>query len=82
MKIATNIFILILAFFTFEFPAYSQETTIVPDSVWKTPLKVISYGKEQASIGNHMIIEIIENDRKNFKILVLKQKLISTIKSN
>lgn len=70
MKIATNIFILILAFFTFEFPAYSQETTIVPDSVWKTPLKVISYGKEQASIGNHMIIEIIENDRKfqNFSV--------------
>lgn len=33
MKISTKIFILILAFFTLEFPAYSQETTIVPDSL-------------------------------------------------
>lgn len=64
MKIATNIFILILAFFTFEFPAYSQETTIVPDSVWETPLKVISYGKEQATMGNHKIIEVIESDTR------------------
>lgn len=70
MKIATKIFILILAFFTLEFPAYSQETTNVPDSVWDTPLKVISYGKEQATIGNHNIIEIIESDRrfKNFSV--------------
>mgnify|MGYP004478829867 FL=1 len=64
MKIATKIFILILAFFTLEFPAYSQETTIVPDSVWETPLKVISYGKEQATMGNHKIIEVIENDTR------------------
>ena len=64
MKIATNIFILILAFFTFEFPAYSQETTIVPDSVWETPLKVISYGKEQVTMGNHKIIEVIESDTR------------------
>ena len=70
MKIATKIFILILAFFTLEFPAYSQETTIVPDSVWQTPLKVISYGKEQATMGNHKIIEVIENDTRfqNFSI--------------
>lgn len=64
MKIATKIFILILAFFTLEFPAYSQETTNVPDSVWETPLKVISYGKEQATMGNHKIIEVIENDTR------------------
>lgn len=64
MKIATKIFVLILAFFTLEFPAYSQETTIVPDSVWETPLKVISYGKEQATMGNHKIIEVIENDTR------------------
>lgn len=64
MKIATKIFILILTFFTLEFPAYSQETTIVPDSVWETPLKVISYGKEQATMGNHKIIEVIENDTR------------------
>lgn len=64
MKIATKIFILILAFFTLEFPAYSQETTIVLDSVWETPLKVISYGKEQATMGNHKIIEVIENDTR------------------
>ena len=64
MKIAAKIFILILAFFTLEFPAYSQETTIVPDSVWETPLKVISYGKEQATMGNHKIIEVIENDTR------------------
>ena len=64
MKISTKIFILILAFFTLEFPAYSQETTIVPDSVWETPLKVISYGKEQATMGNHKIIEVIENDTR------------------
>lgn len=65
MKIATKIFILILAFFTLEFPAYSQETTIVLDSVWETPLKVISYGKEQATMGNHKIIEVIENDTRS-----------------
>ena len=64
MKIATNLFILILAFFAFEFSAYSQETTIVPDSVWETPIKVISYGKEQATIGNHKIIEVIESDTR------------------
>lgn len=64
MKIATKIFILILAFFTLEFPAYSQETTIVLDSVWETPLKVISYGKEQATMGDHKIIEVIENDTR------------------
>lgn len=64
VKIAAKIFILILAFFTLEFPAYSQETTIVPDSVWETPLKVISYGKEQATMGNHKIIEVIENDTR------------------
>lgn len=64
MKIATKIFVLILAFFTLEFPAYSLETTIVPDSVWETPLKVISYGKEQATMGNHKIIEVIENDTR------------------
>jgi hypothetical protein len=70
MKIATKIFILILAFFTLEFPAYSQETTNVPDSVWETPLKVISYGKEQATMGNHKIIEVIESDTRfqNFSI--------------
>ena len=55
---------LFLASFTFMFPAYSQETTIVPDSVWNTPIKVISYGKEQATIGNHNIIEVIESDRR------------------
>ena len=74
MKIATNIFILILAFFTFEFPAYSQETTIVPDSVWETPLKVISYGKEQATIGNHKIIEVIESDTR-FQSLSIEAKI-------
>lgn len=64
MKIATKIFILILAFFTLEFPAYSQETTNVPDSIWETPKRVILFAKEQASIGNHMIIEILEKDRR------------------
>jgi hypothetical protein len=63
-KIATNIFILILVYLTFAFPVYSQETTIIPDSVWETPLKVISYGKEQTTIGNHKIIEAIENDTR------------------
>ena len=69
-KIATNIFILILVYLTFAFPVYSQETTIIPDSVWETPLKVISYGKEQASMGNHKIIEVIENDTRfqNFSV--------------
>lgn len=60
---------LFLSCFTF-LPTHSQETSIVPDSVWDTPLKVISYGKEQATIGNHNIIEIIESDRrfKNFSV--------------
>jgi len=33
----------------------------------KTPLKVISYGREQATIGNHEIIEVIENDIRYVK---------------
>ena len=69
MKIALNTF-LFLACFAFLLPAYSQETTIVPDSVWEKPSHIIFYGKEQASIGNHKIIEIIENDTRfqNFSI--------------
>lgn len=69
MKIALNTF-LFLACFAFLLPAYSQETTIVPDSVWEIPSHIIFYGKEQASIGNHKIIEIIENDTRfqNFSI--------------
>ena len=61
MKIALNI-VLFLACFAFLLPAYSQEITIVPDSIWESPSFIISYGKEQASIGNLKTIEIIEND--------------------
>lgn len=69
MKITLNIF-LFLACFAFQLPAYSQGTIIVPDSVWETPSSIIFYGKEQASIGNHMIIEILEKDRRfqNFSV--------------
>ena len=69
MKISLNIF-LFLACFAFQLPAYSQGTIIVPDSVWETPSSIIFYGKEQASIGNHMIIEILEKDRRfqNFSV--------------
>lgn len=48
--------------FAFVSSAYSQETLIVPDSVWESPKKVILYGKEQAALGNHKIIESIESD--------------------
>lgn len=61
MKMISIIFIYCICF-AFVFPAYSQETTVVPDSVWETPKKVISYGKEQASNGNLKIIESIESD--------------------
>lgn len=69
MKITLNIF-LFLACFAFQLPAYSQGTIIVPDSVLETPSSIIFYGKEQASIGNHMIIEILEKDRRfqNFSV--------------
>lgn len=63
MKIALNT-ILFFACFYFVFPAYSQETTIVPDSIWGTPKKVILYGKEQAAFGNLKIIETIESDTR------------------
>lgn len=69
MKISLNTF-LFLACFACLIPAYSQDTTIVPDSVWETPSHIISLGKDQASIGNHKIIEIIERDTRfqNFSI--------------
>ena len=69
MKIALNTF-LFSACLEFLFPAFSQGTTIIPDSVWETPSHIISYGKEQASIGNYKIIEIIESDTRfqNFEI--------------
>lgn len=68
MKIFLNLFIF-LACFIFT-PAYSQNTTIVPDSIWETPKRVILFAKEQAIIGNNKIIEIIENDNRfqNFSI--------------
>ena len=68
MKIFLNIFIF-LACFIFV-PAYSQNTTIVPDSIWETPKRVILFAKEQAVIGNYKIIEIIENDNRfqNFSV--------------
>ena len=69
MKITLNTF-LFLTCFIFVFPAYSQETIIVPDSVWDTPFKGISYGKEQATIGNRKIIELIESDTRFQKISV------------
>lgn len=62
MKIATNIFILILAYFTFVFPAYSQETTIVPDSVWRTPKDVIMFSKKQAQQNRLDIVKKMEAD--------------------
>ena len=68
MKIFLNLFIF-LACFIFV-PAYSQNTTIVPDSIWETPKRVILFAKEQAVIGNNKIIEIIENDNRfqNFSV--------------
>ena len=68
MKIFLNLFIF-LACFIF-IPAYSQNTTIVPDSIWETPKRVILFAKEQAVIGNNKIIEIIENDNRfqNFSV--------------
>lgn len=62
-KTVLNTF-LFLASITFVFSAYSQETIIVPDSVWDTPLKAISYCKEQAAIGNQQIIKIIESNTR------------------
>lgn len=56
--------LLFLACFTFVFPAFSQDTTHMPDSVWKSPQNVILFGKEQATRGNHSIIEIIESDTR------------------
>lgn len=57
-----KIIILFIVFFRFAFPVQSQENVIVPDSVWESPKKVILYGKEQAALGNHKIIESIESD--------------------
>lgn len=48
--------------FVIVFSAYSQETIVVPDSIWESPKKVILFGKEQAINGNQKIIEYIEND--------------------
>ena len=56
MKISLYLF---LACFTFVVPAYSQDTKIVPDSIWETPKRVILFAKEQAVIGNNKIIESI-----------------------
>ena len=69
MKIALNTF-LFLVCLTFVLPAYSQGSTVVPDSVWETPKKVILYTKGQVAIGNHEIIERIENDIRfqNFSV--------------
>lgn len=69
MKIVLNT-ILFFVCFAFQSPAYSQGATIIPDSVWGTPSQIISYGKEQASMGNYKIIEIIESDTRfqNFDI--------------
>ncbi len=67
MKISLYIF---LACFTFVVPAYSQDTTIVPDSIWETPKRVILFAKEQAVIGNNKIIESIESNSRfqNFSV--------------
>ena len=73
MKIVLNI-VLFLACFAFLLPAYSQEITIVPDSIWESPSFIISYGKEQASIGNLKTIEIIENDTR-FHNLSIEEKV-------
>lgn len=67
MKISLYLF---LACFTFVVPAYSQDTTIVPDSIWETPKRVILFAKEQAVIGNNKIIESIESNSRfqNFSV--------------
>lgn len=63
MKIALNTLQLLVCF-TFVLPAYSQETTVVPDSVWKTPKNVIIYGKEQAKQNRLDVVKEIEADYK------------------
>lgn len=72
MKITLNT-ILFFACFIFVFPAYSQETTIIPDSVWETPKKVILYGKEQAKRNRLDIVKEIEADNR-FKNLSVDAK--------
>lgn len=62
MKLRTLFFYCI--FIVYIFPVYSQETKNVPNSIWETPEKLISYAKEQASIDNLGIIELIENDHR------------------
>lgn len=72
MKITLNT-ILFYACFIFVFPAYSQETTIIPDSVWETPKKIILYGKEQAKHNRLDIVKEIEADNR-FKNLSIDAK--------
>lgn len=59
--------------FVFVISAYSQESLIIPDSIWESPKNVILYGKEQATIGNNAIIEYIEGDMR-FQNLSIETK--------
>lgn len=72
MKVALNTFLL-LTCLTFVFPAYSQETTIVPDSVWETSQHLIFYGKEQAKRNQLYLIKEIEEDSR-FRELNIEEK--------
>jgi len=72
MKKVLNI-ILFLVYFTIMFSAYSQETSVVPDSVWNTPKSIIFFGKEQAKQNRLYIIRKIEADYR-FSTLSIEAK--------
>ena len=61
MKIVLNT-ILFLVCFTNVFSAYSQETSVIPDSLWKTPKSIIFFGKEQAKQNRLYMVKKIEAD--------------------
>lgn len=53
-----------LACIIFTLPVFSQVSTLIPDSVWETPKKVILYGKEQSEKNRIYIIKEIEKDNR------------------
>lgn len=59
--------------FAFAYSAYSQKSLIVPDSIWELPKNIILYGRAQAVLGNHDIIEYIEGDTR-FQNLSIEAK--------
>ena len=70
MKRVLNIF-LFLVYYAFVNSAYSQESMLIPDSIWETPQMLALFGKEQAASGNLDVIEAVENDNR-FKELSIE----------